>query len=86
MTEFLSGVLRALLGELLTFFGQRLDRGKHDATQREAGARATEAKGHEHFREQARQAMELRGRAPGGDGELDDFLRAPADRNQKRTD
>jgi hypothetical protein len=86
MTAFLSGLIRALLAELLTFFGQRLDRNKQDAALRETGAREMEARKHEHFREQARQAMELRGRAPGGDGELDDFLRAPADRNHKRAD
>ena len=86
MTTFFIGLVKALLEGLLSFLGQRLDRNKQDAALRETGAREMEAREHEHFGEQARQAMELRGRTPGGDIELDDFLRAPTDRSQKRAD
>jgi hypothetical protein len=84
--SWLTGIVKALLEAALGFLGQRLDRARADNAQREAGARETEARDHDRFAEQARAAADIRSRAGGNDAELDDFLRAPGDRGQRRAD
>lgn len=84
--NWLAGVVKALLEGALSFLGQRLDRATADKMQREAGVRDMEAKTHDRFAEQAGAAKELRARPVGSDAELDEFLRAPGDRSQRRGD
>ncbi len=83
---WLATILKALAEALLDFAGQRLERRDADAAQREVGARQTQEAQHERAMAHARQAASMRARPADADAELDDRLRAPADRGQNRGD
>jgi hypothetical protein len=84
--SWLAGVVKALLEAILGFASQRLDRRTADETLRETGARQAEAREHDRFAQQAREAAALRNAAAGSDAELDDGLRPPSDRTARRAD
>lgn len=75
----LKSLIEAILGAILGFLGQRLDRKTADDAQREAGAREAEAKANKGAIDAALAAAEIRNR-PVDDGDLDDRMRDPARR------
>lgn len=81
MSKLLGKLVEAILGSLLKFFGDRLDRTKADNAQREGAAREVENRTLQGGIDEARAAAEIRDRDM-GDAERLDRLRDPARRGQ----